>query len=528
MIGRVPRPLASLGSSLRGLGIVAVGLSFATIADAGERRFALIAGANHGIGEDVSLRYAERDAERMAQVLEDLGDVAPADVILLREATAPRFRSVFDSLAERIERANEGGDETLVYVYYSGHADASGLRMEGTEFPLDELMDRVEGLPAKMRVLVVDACQSGGIFRAKGAKPVEPFVIRPQSRLSEGVAVITSAAEGEDAHESERLHGGVFTHHFVAGLVGAADSSRNRKVTLTEAFDYASNQTLRTTSIARAVQHPVFVRKLRGSEDPVLTVLDDPNSTGVLQLQHPGEYLVFNQRQDRELVLEFEAEDATKVSLSPGSYLVRRRASDHVREATVAVSRGDTTLLADNEMSTLAYGPTVRKGLAQDKRLAVALTLGGDVIGPPLPNTGPAPRGALGLRFDFSALTSGFRIHYGRHQGSNDLLAWNNNRFGIDLYGVKYLDVGRLSVGGGIIGGLDLVSQTFETPGTAPDRLGTQGRVGGLIAFDVSLAPRWSIGFSGGLSALLYSQEDLGFRVQPLPHASIELSAYVF
>jgi hypothetical protein len=512
--------------------LLALGLTLTGEASAGVQKFALVAGANTGFMTDEGLRFAEQDADRIAEVLESLGGVDPGNVVLLKGATAPRFRSVFDNLRRRIEGANALGDETMVYVYYSGHADADALRMGDTLLPLDELMDSLETLDVKVRVLVVDACQSGELTR-KGATPTTPFVIKPQTRLeSEGTAIITSSSVGEDAQESDRLGGGVFTHHFVAGLAGAADASGDGRVTITEAYDYARGQTIRTTSRARVVQHPA-VYDLRGQEDLVLTTVVDADTGGLLALADPGEYLVFDTRRSRDLVMEVAVEEDTRVSLAPGDYLVRLRGANEVREATVKVERGDTTRLSDGEMTALSYGQTVRKGLATEKRLAVALTMGGGVLGPSVPEGSALPLGAIGFRFDLPALTFGTRIHYANARWQSQFLTQQMQRGGVDLYFGHYWDFGKVAPGLLFRGGADIVRQTFDSPGDAPGITGVQGRLGPVLAFDVAVAPRWTIGFTGGADLLLYSvletsSREGGFTLRALPHAAVELTAYVF
>ncbi len=503
------------------------------LAEAAVQRVAVVIGANTGVGDDVSLHYAERDAERIAEVLEELGSVRAEDVVLLRGVDAWRVREVFATLADRVRAATERGDETVLFVYYSGHADGGSLRLDGSQLPFAELTALLDKVPVDVRVLVVDACKSGELTRLKGATPAEPFTIRADDRLdSEGVAVITSSSLGEDAQESDRLRGGIFTHHFIAGLVGAADASQDGRITLTEAYRYAYGQTIRATSQARFVQHPAYAFRLRGSEDVVLTRVDDPTHSGTLLLDTPGDYLIFREKREAELVLEISVADRTRVTLPPGSYLVRRRGAELVREAEVAVERGHTSVLDDEAMVALAYGRTVRKGLAERKRLAVGISLAGGITGATIQGTGAAPTAGLRVRFDLVPLTLTTRVHYTPQRLTNEFLTTRIHRVGLDLAVSKMFDVGRVAPGIGVRGGLDWFGQDFDTPGVAPSRSGLGGRVGMLVGLDVSVAPRFVIGMSGGADILLYSTGDGAdarqIRATPVPYGSLELTAYVF
>ena len=178
---------------------------------------------------------------------------------MLRRADRRRVLEALESLGRHIaaDRAADPAAQTLLVVYYSGHADAEALHLGGSRLSFGELTDAVEAMPVDVRVLVVDACRSGGLTRVKGATPAEPFAISTEDRLAAtGTAIITSSSAGEDAQESDDLGGGVFTHHWVAGLLGAADTSDDGAVTLTEAYRYAYAQTLRSTSLQPVVQHP--------------------------------------------------------------------------------------------------------------------------------------------------------------------------------------------------------------------------------------------------------------------------------
>ena len=126
------------------------------------------------------------------------------------------------------------------------------MHLGTTRLDFTRLTSLVDQAGATLKVLVVDACRSGELTRVKGARPVQPFKIVSAERLkSEGNAIITSSAAGEDAQESDRLGGGIFSHHFMMGLRGAADRTGDRTVSLSEAYRYAYDQTLRTTSRAR-------------------------------------------------------------------------------------------------------------------------------------------------------------------------------------------------------------------------------------------------------------------------------------
>ena len=125
--------------------LAAAFLLVATPAWAEVERFAVVVGNNVGAGEDAALHYAEADAARVATVLREVGDVRPANLILLRGEDADTVRRTLIAVNERIRAA---GGQTVLLVFYSGHADAEALHLGSTRLELSELEQLVRGSAA--------------------------------------------------------------------------------------------------------------------------------------------------------------------------------------------------------------------------------------------------------------------------------------------------------------------------------------------------------------------------------------------
>ena len=235
--------------------------------------FVVSAGNNVGNDGDFPLRFAEEDAIQFATVMRNLGDVDPENSILVQGASAAGLRKTSLDTNRRIRRAISRGDQnTSLIVFYSGHADSGGLHMRGSNLSFTELEDLVEASPAKVRVLILDSCRSGGVTRVKGASPAENFTISARNKVeAEGLAVITSSSAWEDSHESDRLRGSFFSHHLLSGLRGAADHNRDATVTLNEVYSYAYQQTLRSSGQTQSLQHPTYRYDIKGKGDLALT-----------------------------------------------------------------------------------------------------------------------------------------------------------------------------------------------------------------------------------------------------------------
>ncbi len=488
---------------------------------ADERRYALVIGANRGDSDEEPLLYAERDAERFARVLVDMAGVMEEDLVLIRGGEAGRVERALAEIARRVEAEARSGERQLLFVYYSGHAGVDGLHLRGSVLPHRALSAAVEAVPASMRVMVVDACRSGELTRVKGGKPVEPFAFEVQDRMeSEGMAIITSSSVGEDAQESDRLRGGVFTHHLISGLQGAADESGDGRVTLTEAYAYSYRQTLDATSRAPVVQHPSYAFDLRGRDDLIITALDRVDRRGWIALSEAGIYMVFDARGD--LVAEFDVPVDARLAVEPGDYTLRKREVDQVWQGEVQVIEGEVASLGGLDL--VPYGSTVRKGYTE-RRSAVAVSLGGGLSGPLLDGFSPGRYGALGVRVDREALTLLPRLRYGVTGSENPDLVLSQRALGADLAAVKTLDWGRAAVGLGLRGGADGVRQDFETRGEAAPRQALVARTGPLLRLEYAPSGRWLLGLEA--SADIYLLRGEGTLQTPVvPNVYLDIARF--
>src|SRR6185295_2105265 len=158
----------------------------------------------------------------------------PANEIVLRQPKLRELIDALDLLTRRVTAAKRtagaSGGRTEVVLYYSGHADEQGLLLGDDRYSYRTLRDRLDLIPADVRIAVLDACSSGAFTRVKGGKARPPFLV-DESADMRGHAFLTSSSETEAAQESDRIHASYFTHYLVSGFRGAADTSGDGKVT---------------------------------------------------------------------------------------------------------------------------------------------------------------------------------------------------------------------------------------------------------------------------------------------------------
>lgn len=143
-------------------------------------------------------------------------DTAPA-----RRATAGEVRKTFASFT------SAGNAESLVLVVLIGHGSVDNQQAKfnliGPDLTAKDYAQLLGSLPNK-RVVFVDCSSSSGEF------------VKPLS--AEGRIVLTATRSGSEQNAT------VFADHFIEGLVdGAADTDKNGRVSVLEAFNYATKLT---------------------------------------------------------------------------------------------------------------------------------------------------------------------------------------------------------------------------------------------------------------------------------------------
>jgi hypothetical protein len=328
-------------------------------AAAAPRRVAVVVGANGAAPGRKALRYAHGDARAVGNVLTQLGGFAPADVHVLLD---PDPGAVLAALDAELARLDPAAGEALLFFYYSGHADAAALYPHGRPLALSELRRRLSDPRASVRIGLIDACRGGGWTGTKGLSETTPFEVNmPMNLDNEGSVLISSSSGLEDAHESELLEGSFFTHHWNAGLSGAADRDGDGRITLAEGFEYAKALTIRDTALyARSAQHPSFAMNLRGRQDLSLSTVALASASlavtqqkGPLQLVHLGSGV---------MVVEIPpGERHVKLAVAPGRYLLKRVAGPKTWARELEVGAGQTTRIDEAQLELIGESAMVLK-----------------------------------------------------------------------------------------------------------------------------------------------------------------------
>ncbi len=265
-----------------------------TAAEQGGRRAIVIGIDSYEDDSFVDLRFARKDAEALADVLEDpaLGGFASVELVIEGELGAA-------ALTERLRAWSATlAPEDLGLIYFSGHgtrfvddrgrshvflaaADTSRSDPVATGIPMAAVQEVLETLPASRRVMVLDACFTGDGKVAQGDADAAVRALVDEKlpfseRTQEGQAQLFATTWGRPALESESLGHGVYTAHLIEALgerFDEADLNGDLVVSVSEAHDYARDRTLETTG---ELQIPMVFYEIVGREDLLLS--GDPGS----------------------------------------------------------------------------------------------------------------------------------------------------------------------------------------------------------------------------------------------------------
>jgi hypothetical protein len=472
-------------------------------AEGASQRIALIAGTNDGGRERVALRYAESDAESMAGVLEDLGGVRRENIVLLLGPTKADLERGFQELNAKVRAA---GARTEVVIYYSGHSDEDGLLLGSDEYSYSDLRAQIAGMPADVRIAVLDSCASGALVRTKGGVHLPAFLL-DESIDVRGTAILTSSAADEAAQEADRIRSSYFTHYLVSGLRGAADTSGDGRVTLNEAYKYAFDETLaRTETGGHGAQHPSYDINLSGTGDLVMT--DVKEASAVLVVPESVEGRVFVRDSNGKLVAEVYSPGGRviELGLEAGHYdVVIERDSRTLMTGSIDLAKGSRLALSFDGMAKADREPTYARGDVELKPVYFAAAL--------LPTIGTNGAGEDTVAYSSLNLLVGknHTVHGVEIGGVANLLTGDQEGFEVAGVGNGIEGYSRGFVVGGAFNAIGQTAEGFHVGGAA-NVVGKE-YTGFLVGGAANVLGSDSTGFLVGGGANVLGGNSVGWQV---------------
>ena len=188
-----------------------------------------------------SLRFTDDDAYQMYAFLKspEGGALSDDQVEVLVDERATRA-NIERALAEKLGKADA---DDIVIFYYSGHG------VDGYFVPVDfdgsnnllshrRVQQLLEGSAAKHKLVLADACHSGGLLAARSRAASATKLYDAFAQARGGTALLLSSRSTEVSLEANNLRSGVFSHYLLRGMKGAADADKNAVVTVSELHNY--------------------------------------------------------------------------------------------------------------------------------------------------------------------------------------------------------------------------------------------------------------------------------------------------
>jgi len=197
--------------------------------------------------------YAVRDATIMAEYLEKVFGYPQKNIVTLLDD-----RALKSDLEKYLGRwlLNNVEQDSSVFIYYSGHGapdpktgdaflvpyDGDPTFIEETGYPLKRLYAKLEKLPVKEVIVVLDSCFSGAGGRSVLAKGARPLVMNIERNVfhSEKITILSAAAGNQISSTYEEKGHGLFTYFLLKGLKGDADINNDGTIGITELHKYVS------------------------------------------------------------------------------------------------------------------------------------------------------------------------------------------------------------------------------------------------------------------------------------------------
>lgn len=193
---------------------------------------------------------ATTDARNFARLAERTIGVPPSQIRVLLDQDATKS-SIDALLQEWLPRnVSQRGD---VYFFFAGHGgpdpttgarylvpwDADPQFVTSQGLAVDTLAKRLQQLRAAHVFLFIDACFSGAGGRSVLAPGTRPIVLTKAAPIPVATKLVVLTASGPDEITGTTPAGrGLFTHHLIDGVAGAADANGDRTVTVGELFEH--------------------------------------------------------------------------------------------------------------------------------------------------------------------------------------------------------------------------------------------------------------------------------------------------
>ena len=327
--------------------------------------FGLLLGNSEGVRGETPLQYTRNDVLRLKKALTDGSFFTEKTTRALLEESPLEVFATLGEIRLEIQKAKKENLHTVLFFYYSGHGSENHLHLNNQQLKIEELKGFLANVGADLQLVVLDACESGSMFRKKGfVQNPNPEISWSKKQSAEGMVMIASSGNGQFSVESSEYESAIFSHHLTQGLKGAADFDQNKIISLMEAYQYAKRATERENLTSKEIlQNPGYDFNVVGQKSIPLVDLQSGKSKVVLKGFEYGEVGFFNVKtQEREAHLLAMYFGDKELALSAGSYIaiLEKGKEKYVNE--FRLSENSKQILLQKDFTQIPYHETIQKG----------------------------------------------------------------------------------------------------------------------------------------------------------------------
>ncbi|MGE0707287.1 MAG: SUMF1/EgtB/PvdO family nonheme iron enzyme [Planctomycetota bacterium] len=329
------------------------------------RTFVLIVGIDDYADPKLTdLKFAEADARAVYRFYaDDPGSPTIRERVKLLVGAEATRRNVLRALRDHLEVQATEPEDTAVF-YFSGHGlsdarstylacqDTTLVDLEFTAITLEELQRSWDRIRARSRVLVADACHSGGLGGLRGPGSFGKRIL-PAAGRELRAAVFTSTGENQLAAEDAQSGHGVFTSSLLAALRGAADVDDDGSVSAAELGAF----------LARDV--PSRAARVRGKQTPQVSLSPGAEALRLSSPKQTGPRPIAGDAHAARLEAERRAAEAERERAEQQKALAEQKA----QASAVALAAAEARL-KELEAQRGASAEELERARADAKRLA--------------------------------------------------------------------------------------------------------------------------------------------------------------
>ena len=247
--------------------------------------YAIVIGTADYNGEQLDLKFPDKDAAAIGQAFEQAGKALFGENITVRllntEEATPSSKENIRAAFQEVAAVAKPQD--VFIIYFSGHGitygageqaqfyyitkDVGGEDISDPELRKNftissqELTDWLTHVAARKQVMILDACNSGKVVEdlLAGKKSLNSSQIRALDRMKDrtGMFVLSGSAADKVSYEASRYGQGLLTYSLLQGMSGLALKD-GKYVDVVQLFQYARDRV------------PELAREIGGIQTPML------------------------------------------------------------------------------------------------------------------------------------------------------------------------------------------------------------------------------------------------------------------